>query len=322
MKGSKKKLKPKVSKGTSKEKIEVAQHLRVTKDTIENVDQHQRLEDVSNVHDKGEKRTTTTDKASPDEKRMSMVENIDKKFKEADGKEWGFEDYSEGFPISGEYTDMEYNVMRDYVNEIGFNEKLRDNLAQHVDDPDIKLLDSAISKADGLAKDTVGVRGTKRDFHETIGRELKVGEVFQDNAYMSTTVKPDISTNFMYRQSEADGLLRFGTMFKVDLPKGTKALPVNISEFELLLPRGMQFEVLQNEIIDMQKDSGKLPKAMQDYAAMAAMMTDGQHDPDMFKMRSIHLRAMPNESQMATSKRSEKVKPKTARKTIRRPKKK
>jgi len=322
LKGSKK-LKPKVIKSKSSEKIDVSQHLRVTKDKVEDVEQHQRMEDVSDRSNTGKNHDSNISNKSPDEKRLSIVEKMDNDFREADAKDWGFEDYSDGFPISGDYTDMEYNVMRDYVNEIGFNEKLRDNLKQHVDDPDIRLLDSAIDKADGLTKDTIAVRGTKRDFHETLGRELKVGEIFQDNGYMSTTVKPDISTNFMWRDSKTDGLLRFGSMFKVELPKGTKALPVNISEFELLLPRGMQFEVLQNEIIDMQKDSNKLPKAMQDYTAMAAMMTDGNHNPDMFKMRSIHLRAMPNESQMAAPKSTERVKPKTKikKRVIRRPKK-
>jgi len=304
-----KKLIPKVKKD-----IHIGTHSRVGKEGVEIVQGYEREMDV---RVRGDSPKEGHSKGADDNKRRSMVDDMQDKFTRNNNREYTSRDFDNDYDRVehwGSLTDKEMDVMNDYVSEVGFNERLRSKHKDKDIAEDIQVLDEVINKSKPLKEDTLVTRGSRRDFNKTIGRELKVGEIFTDSGFMSTTVDPDQATNFMWSQDPGDGLLRFGTIYQINLPKGMKAAPVNPAESELLLPRDMSFEVLSTEMIDTSQHPEQVPRALQQHVQSDFMPFES------YNIRSIHLRAIPAEGQQGSVETVTKLKP--VRKTILRKKKK
>ena len=139
-----------------------------------------------------------------------------------------------------------------YESRIGYdlNEALRDDLiSKDSYDLMIKGLDKAIETAPALSEELVAYRGVKGNglkFFET----LKVGDVYEDKAYTSTTIDAGVAQQFGGVQPYYDGLV-----FRMKLPAGTKGIfpagyhePMygwtpSTTEAEFLLPRNAKFKV-------------------------------------------------------------------------------
>jgi hypothetical protein len=131
------------------------------------------------------------------------------------------------------------------------NEALRD--PQISDDgykSTIDSLDKAIETAPALSEELVayrGVKGNGLDFFE----KLKVGDVYEDKGYTSTTIDAGVAQQFGGVQPYYDGLV-----FRMKLPAGTKGIfpagyhePMygwtpSTTEAEFLLPRNAKFKVV------------------------------------------------------------------------------
>jgi hypothetical protein len=121
----------------------------------------------------------------------------------------------------------------------GLNRELRQGLA--LTDPALaKNLDTALQKG-SLVRPTTMFRGA---YLPDMGG-LKVGEVFEQKGYASTTVKRATADSFA--QAGPGGLGRQVT-FVVDLPKGQSGYLVPYgTEGELILPRGLKFKITHIE---------------------------------------------------------------------------
>ena len=130
----------------------------------------------------------------------------------------------------------------------GINEALRDPLiSEEQYQDDINGLDNAINSAPSLSEPLTvfrGIKGNGLDFFES----LKVGDIYQDKGFVSTTldtqVATDFSTNSMYQ----------GIVLRYKLPAGTKGFfPAGVTgleasyESEFVLPRNSKFKVLNNQ---------------------------------------------------------------------------
>lgn len=149
--------------------------------------------------------------------------------------------------------EIESKVNKNQINSL---EKYRDlryfqlnrQLRQGEDvsgDRDVKNLDGAISKVE-TKHDLSLYRGLDKNGKEFFN-SLKVGEVFTDPAYSSTTLNKDAIESF----KEGSG----GYEIEIVARKGSKAMPMqNIGEegiydeeFEFLLPRSSNFKVLEKK---------------------------------------------------------------------------
>ena len=131
------------------------------------------------------------------------------------------------------------------------NEALRDD--QISDDgykPIFESLDKAIEIAPPLSEELVayrGVKGNGLDFFES----LKVGDVYEDKGFTSTTIDPGVAQQFGGSMPYYDGIV-----FRMKLPAGTKGIfpsgyhePMygwtpSMTEAEFLLPRGSKFKIV------------------------------------------------------------------------------
>jgi ADP-ribosyltransferase exoenzyme/Phage Mu protein F like protein len=116
----------------------------------------------------------------------------------------------------------------------------------------IKQLDSVIKEAPVLNENMLtyrGIWGTKTTQFFT---NLKPGDTFTDEGFISTSLNKDIAANFA-RYDKANG----GIMLEIVNPKGTKGIfplalrtemiPKYIGENEWLLPRNTKFKVVSIE---------------------------------------------------------------------------
>ena len=140
--------------------------------------------------------------------------------------------------ISTFATKEEYSAICQYIDCCPFNKALRNGKYDGKKLPKaVQLMDSAIEKAQPLKQDAYVYRavsaGLSRDdikFMESI----KEGAIITDKAFVSTA--KDVDAQFKH-------FLGFGNSMalRIKLPKGTKGLNVNYSEF--VLPRGAQIKV-------------------------------------------------------------------------------
>ena len=140
--------------------------------------------------------------------------------------------------ISTFATKEEYSAICQYIDCCPFNKALRNGKYDGKKLPKaVQLMDSAIEKAQPLKQDAYVYRavsaGLSRDdikFMESI----KEGAIITDKAFVSTA--KDVDAQFKH-------FLAFGNSMalRIKLPKGTKGLNVNYSEF--VLPRGAQIKV-------------------------------------------------------------------------------
>ena len=112
--------------------------------------------------------------------------------------------------------------------------------------PSVKGIDAAFDASAGALTDMVVARGISKNgmaaILGSVGGKLKVGATIQDKGYVSTTRKASIADSF-----SGNG---FG--LKINVPKGSKILPVKHfsnypHEDEFILPRGSKFKVTKIE---------------------------------------------------------------------------
>ena len=141
-----------------------------------------------------------------------------------------------------------------YQSMLGYtmNEALRDPLIS------IKAVETTIAGLDGAIEYaptlntpiTVyrGVKGNALDFFE----ELKVGDVYSDKGFSSTSLDPKIGARF----ANAESGYYQGIVFRMKLPAGTKGVfTASVTgiysqfsrEAEFLLPRDSRFRILSNQ---------------------------------------------------------------------------
>lgn len=145
-------------------------------------------------------------------------------------------------------------AIREYESRLGYdlNEALRDPLiSKSRYQNTIDSLDKAIETAPPLSEEVIayrGIKGNGLNFFET----LKVGDVFEDKGYVSTTVDAGVAQQFGSSGSMYQGLamrIKLPAGSKGIFPSGYKALgrddwERNADEAEFLLPRGSKFKVI------------------------------------------------------------------------------
>jgi hypothetical protein len=140
------------------------------------------------------------------------------------------------------------------------NEALRDPLISTGQvEKQISDLDKVLDSAPPLKEQIIayrGINGLGLEFFES----LKVGDVFQDKGYVSTTLNPKTAGTFA--NSDLSSYAQ-GMVLQFHLPKGTKGLfptpflgigTLSFSELEFLLPRDTKFKVTQirGKIMDLE----------------------------------------------------------------------
>lgn len=140
--------------------------------------------------------------------------------------------------ISSFVSEEEYRSIAKYVDTCPFNNELRKGKYDGKKLPKgVQLMDSAIEKAQPLKHDAYVYRAVSGHiFADDIKfiESIKEGVIITDKAFVSTA--KDVDAQFKH-------FLGFGNSMalRIKLPKGTKGLNVNYSEF--VLPRGAQIKV-------------------------------------------------------------------------------
>ena len=140
--------------------------------------------------------------------------------------------------ISSFVSKEEYRSIAKYVDTCPFNNELRKGKYDGKKLPKgVQLMDSAIEKAQPLKHDAYVYRAVSGHiFADDIKfiESIKEGAIITDKAFVSTA--KDVDAQFKH-------FLGFGNSMalRIKLPKGTKGLNVNYSEF--VLPRGAQIKV-------------------------------------------------------------------------------
>lgn len=145
-----------------------------------------------------------------------------------------------------------------YQGNTGYkiNEVLRDpQISDEGYRKQIDSLDAAIQEASALKEPLEVFRGVASN----VGRDnefwskMEVGDVFQDDGFVSTSLDPKIAGDFAFANALFEGQ---GFVFRMTLPAGTKGLfPLSVlrdnavsrQEAEFILPRGSKFEILSKE---------------------------------------------------------------------------
>ena len=104
----------------------------------------------------------------------------------------------------------------------------------------ISGMDSAFTKAEPLKQDIVTYR-RMGDTDAMFGKGSAVGKTVKNLAYTSTTTAPGAQTGFGFGYSSKSGNI------EVHIPAGSKVMPGNNFEHEVLLPRGAGFRVTKDE---------------------------------------------------------------------------
>jgi hypothetical protein len=153
------------------------------------------------------------------------------------------------------FTEEKYpeflRAIKEYESALGYslNDALRDpQVSEKSFEDTIKSLDKAIETAPPLREEVIayrGIKGNGLNFFET----LKVGDVFEDKGYVSTTIDAGVAQQF-----GTSGSMYQGLAMRMKLPAGSKGIfPTGYKqhteaswdsgESELLLPRDSKFKV-------------------------------------------------------------------------------
>ena len=111
----------------------------------------------------------------------------------------------------------------------------------------ISGMDSAFTKAAPLGHDIV-VSRRMGDTDAMFGKESAVGKTVTNKAYTSTTTVSGAQTGYGFGYSSKSGNIT------VHVPAGSKVLPGNDFEHEVLLPRGAGFRVTKDETVGGQRN--------------------------------------------------------------------
>lgn len=139
-------------------------------------------------------------------------------------------------------TDQEFKGFATYSGEKyeAINKVLRKSLPHGEHAATIRAMDEGFAKA-RVPRTMKVLRGSGTGKHFA---ELKPGDVFVDQAYLSTSIKRSVVEEF----ADVGGDL--GVIWEIEVPKGAYAAPIpseNEGELEFLLPRNSKLRVLAIE---------------------------------------------------------------------------
>lgn len=149
-----------------------------------------------------------------------------------------------------DYEDDLVKAVRDYTGSTyrPINEALRANRKPDYEEvaTTIREMDKAFKKAAPGKEDLFVYRGVDA----SVTSRMEIGKVFQDDGFISTTVRPGFAKNWSK------------TVMQIYVPKDAPHIPVdafskNPGEYEIILARSSQFRVIgkDNAIIDGQEVS-------------------------------------------------------------------
>lgn len=145
--------------------------------------------------------------------------------------------------VRPELTRDEYNALQEYVGPgVCMNRALRAGwlglfVGKWKYSKYIKILDSMF--ANHLIDKPIKVyRGFGSDGQEIL-QKMKVGQVFSDRAFLSTSLNPKVAVGF------AHGRHRVMRIMRIALPRGSEAIHVGrVGEYEVILPRNIKLRLL------------------------------------------------------------------------------
>jgi hypothetical protein len=160
------------------------------------------------------------------------------------------------------FTEMAYpgfsGAISTYESSRGddINEALRDpQISEDGYKSTIDLLDKAMDIAPPLSEELIAYRGVKGGEGLNFFTSKKVGDVYEDKGYTSTSIAPDVAQQFAQKFGYADPK-NDGLIFRMRIPAGSKGIfpsgyhePMygwkpDSTEAEFLLPRGSKFKIV------------------------------------------------------------------------------
>lgn len=182
-------------------------------------------------------------KAAKDKKATAPKDNtLQPKAKMSDADKAAFTQRAEAY--SAKLTEEEQKALKKYQGATyeNINTYLRQTEKQASKDTEFKKenykkitdqLDAAIAK--GAAEERMIVyRGTRTN---VLGKKAKVGDIFQDKAYISTTENQEAIRGLFSSPG--------GNLFHIEVPKGSKMASLDgVGEYERLLPRNTKLQIL------------------------------------------------------------------------------
>lgn len=131
----------------------------------------------------------------------------------------------------------EYHAVAEYVDAYPYNSALRNGQFDGKELPkSVQLMDNVIEKSKGLEDDAYVYRavGGYLESQAKFMDSIKEGAIITDKSFVSTA--KNIDRQFKYFLERGNSIA-----MRIKLPKGTKGINVNESEF--ILPRGAQIKV-------------------------------------------------------------------------------
>ena len=131
----------------------------------------------------------------------------------------------------------EYSSIAEYVDNYPYNSQLRAGKFDGADLPEsIRLMDNVIDRSQPLNKDAYVYRAVAGFFEDQLKfiESLKPGSIISDKSFVSTAKSVDNQFEYFLGRPNSMAL-------RIKLPKGTKGLNINSSEF--VLPRNSQIKI-------------------------------------------------------------------------------
>jgi SPP1 gp7 family putative phage head morphogenesis protein len=158
------------------------------------------------------------------------------------------------FSTLEDYVDAGYERINDFLRGKPIDEK-----EVPMTERDVKNMDSVFQKMSAeLSREDFVFRGMsleerKGKMGDSWVAKLKVGDVLEDKGFVSTSQE----------RTTAETFAKNGTftsvIFRITLPKGTRAMAGNTNEEEIILQRGSKMKVVKVTQIDVPSESGDKP---------------------------------------------------------------
>lgn len=135
-------------------------------------------------------------------------------------------------------SEAEYSAIAEYVDNYPYNTHLRRDAYKNKPMPKaVQLMDNVIERSKPLEEESYVYRAVSGFFDEQIQfmETLKEGNIIKDKSFVSTAKSVD--KQFEYFLSRANSMA-----LRIKLPKGTKGLNINASEF--VLPRNSEIKII------------------------------------------------------------------------------
>ena len=135
-------------------------------------------------------------------------------------------------------SENESKSIAEYLNHYPYNSKLRQGVYDNSELPEpVQYMDNVISRAPELDEDVIVYRAVAAYDDESLKfiNSIKKGKVIEDKSFVSVAKSVDTQFKCFLNRPNSVAL-------RIKLPKGTKGLNINFSEF--LLPRNSKIKVV------------------------------------------------------------------------------